>query len=55
MDPGSESEFIYAEIEFESEEAANEFLKPDFLGEEVTNDDSYKMKNYWKRTRIEKV
>lgn len=52
VDPGRDSEFIYAEIEFESEEAANKFIKPDFLGEEVTNDHQYKMKHYWRRTRF---
>ncbi len=53
VDPGLPSEFIYGEIEFESEEEACAFVKPAFLGEEVTDDDAYKMKNYWKRTRWE--
>ncbi len=52
VDPGRTSEFLYAEIEFESEEEANGFIKPAFLGEEVTEDDNYRMKNYWKKTRI---
>lgn len=52
VDKGTPCEFLYGEIEFESEEEANNFVKPDFLGEEVTCDDAYKMKNYWKRTRL---
>ena len=51
VDPGSLDAFYYAEIEFPSEEEARAFEKPDFLGDEVTDDASYKMKNYWKRTR----
>lgn len=50
------NELTYLEIEFKSEEAANNFKIPDALNEfiikEVTNDASYKMKNYWKTTRI---
>ena len=52
VDKGTPWEFMYAEIEFESEEEALAFEKPAFLGEEVTHDDTYKMKNYWKRTRL---
>ena len=52
VDKGTPWEFMYAEIEFESEEEALTFEKPAFLGEEVTHDDTYKMKNYWKRTRL---
>ena len=50
------NELTYLEIEFKNEEAANNFKIPDALNEfiikEVTNDASYKMKNYWKTTRI---
>lgn len=50
------NELTYLEIEFKNEEAANNFKIPDALNEfiikEVTNDASYKMKNYWKATRI---
>lgn len=46
-----DSDWFYCEVEFISEEEANKFLPFDFMTEEVTNDDSYKMKNYWKRTR----
>ena len=52
VDIDSDSEFMYAEIEFENEEKAMEFIVPDFLGEEITNDLKYKMKNYWKDTRL---
>ncbi|MBR4026211.1 MAG: adenylate cyclase [Lachnospiraceae bacterium] len=51
VDAGMESAFFYGEIEFPSEEEANTFQKPYFLGKEVTMEDDYKMKNYWKRTR----
>lgn len=51
VDPDTEHAFYYAEIEFTSEEAAKAFQKPEFLGEEVTDVDAYKMKNYWKQTR----
>jgi CYTH domain-containing protein len=33
------------EIEFDSEEDANRFVKPNWFGEEVTSDESYKNKN----------
>ena len=52
VDEGLESEFYYSEIEFDSEEAANAFEAPKWLGEEVTYDENYKMKNFWKRTRL---
>lgn len=54
VDEGMEHEFCYAEIEFPSEEEANEFVKPSFLGEEVTEDEDGKMITYWVKTRLEK-
>jgi len=51
VDSGMESEFMYAEVEFDSEEEALKFIPPEFLGKEVTYDSAYKMKNYWLRTR----
>ena len=54
VDEGTEHEFCYAEIEFPSEEEANAFVKPDFLGEEVTNDEDGKMITYWMETRMTK-
>ena len=54
VDPGTETEFFYGEIEFASEEEAEAFQKTDFLGEEVTDQDNYKMKNYWRKTRMKR-
>ncbi|MEG1564197.1 MAG: hypothetical protein RR365_10795 [Bacteroides sp.] len=51
VDSGSETEFYYGEVEFESEREALNFSPLKCMGKEVTYDDSYKMKNYWKRTR----
>lgn len=47
-----DDEWHYAEIEFPSEEEAKAFVAPDWFGEEVTYNPEYKMKNYWKRTRL---
>ena len=52
VDADTEHGFFYGEIEFESEEAAKAFVAPAWLGEDVTYDENYKMKNYWKRTRL---
>ena len=43
--------FIYAEVEFESEEQARNYELPIADAVEVTYDSNYKMKNYWLRTR----
>ena len=43
--------FIYAEVEFESEEQARDFQLPIDDAVEVTENTDYKMKNYWLRTR----
>lgn len=45
--------WIYAEVEFSSEEEARSFEFPfsECEPREVTEDPSYKMKNYWDRTR----
>lgn len=43
--------FIYAEIEFETEEQARNYELPIADAVEVTYDSNYKMKNYWLRTR----
>lgn len=54
VDPGSPSSFYYAEVEFENEDAALAFdvsQIPTF-DHEVTDDPSWKMKNYWRRTRL---
>lgn len=54
VDDNTDTRFMYAEIEFKTEEDANNFKIPSYLGEEITYNKDYKMKNYWKRTRIEK-
>jgi len=51
VDKGTDTEFMYAEVEFQSVEDANNFVPPSICKMDVTNDPSYKMKNYWKRTR----
>ena len=43
--------FIYAEVEFESEEQARGFQLPIDDAVEVTENTDYKMENYWLRTR----
>jgi CYTH domain-containing protein len=35
------------EIEFNSEEEANNFIKPEWFGKDVTDDKSYKNQNLW--------
>lgn len=47
-----DGEWFYAEIEFETEEEAVAFTSPDWFGLEVTFDSNYKMKNYWRQTRL---
>lgn len=46
--------FVYAEVEFESEEEAKEyqFPWPELVLNEVTENPDFKMKNYWVRTRF---
>lgn len=51
VDQGTENEFMYAEIEFPSEEEAEHFVMPSWFIKDITYDKSFKMKNYWKRTR----
>ena len=52
VDPGTENNFMYAEVEFEDEDTANKFTPLPIFTKEVTSDASYKMKNYWAKTRI---
>ena len=52
VDPGTENEFMYGEIEFDSEEESRNFQVPSWFGKEVTYDNSYRMCNYWERTRL---
>lgn len=52
VDSGTQNEFYYAEVEFESVEQALAFVPPLYLGKEVTEDPSYSMNRYWQRTRL---
>lgn len=47
--------WYYAEVEFESEKDAEEFEFPfpNLVVKEVTDDPNFKMKNYWKYSRID--
>ena len=51
VDPGTDTEFCYGEVEFNTEEDANKFEWPFDGATDVTCNKSYKMKNYWGRTR----
>ena len=51
VDAGSDWAFYYAEIEFPTEAEANAFEPSAYFGREITYDENYKMKNFWKRTR----
>lgn len=46
--------FSYAEVEFDSEEAAAAWSKPDFLGEEMTYNRSFRMRTYWSNRELAK-
>ena len=56
VDQGAPTEFWYAEIEFETEEQARAFSPAacglgEYLQNDVTEDRSYSMAAYWRRTR----
>lgn len=51
VDPGTPTEFCYGEVEFNTEEEANKFEWPFEGAVDVTYNKSYKMKNYWVKTR----
>ena len=51
VDAGTRSEFMYAEIEFPSAEAAGQFSPLPFFKQEITENPAYRMKNYWQSTR----
>ena len=55
VDEGKDTSFMYAEVEFRSVKEAEEFSPPEFLKKEVTYDNSYKMNNYWQRTRLQQI
>lgn len=50
-DIGKPTEFFYGEIEFNSVEDAENFVAPQWFGQEVTDNPNYKMSNFWERTR----
>lgn len=50
VDPGADTAFYYAEVEFPTVEAARAFVPPaGLLGEEKTEEGGFSMGNYWKR------
>lgn len=53
VDKGADTEFMYAEIEFKTLEEQANFEQTEYLRINVTKDKNYKMKNYWKFTRLE--
>lgn len=52
VDEKMDTQFIYAEIEFPSVRDAAYFEPAFNFVSEITDDSAYKMKNYWKRTRL---
>lgn len=42
-----EGVFSYAEVEFDTEEEANNWVPPDFLGPEMTYERGLRMRSYW--------
>ena len=60
VDAGLPTEFWYAEVEFESEEAARAFIPADYglgdyLAEDVTDLPGQSMGEYWEVTRLHKT
>ena len=53
VDEGKPSSFMYAEVEFPSVEAAETFIPPAYLGRELTNMPSARMKSYWLNGKID--
>lgn len=54
VDPGLDTSFLYAEVEFSDSDVAEKFILPDIgMGKvvEVTDNPEFSMKNYWRRTR----
>ena len=50
VDPGTDTSFYYAEVEFSTVEQARAFQPPQgLLGEEKTEDPEFSMGNYWRR------
>ncbi len=53
VDAGLETGFTYAEVEFPTLEAAAAFTPPEWFGEETTEQQGFRMKSYWKKTRLD--
>lgn len=53
VDEGRAGGFTYAEVEFPSVEAARSFVPPAWFGEETTEQQGFRMKSYWKTTRLD--
>lgn len=53
VDEELKTKFIYGEVEFQSESDAEDYEWPFSGAFDVTREKRYKMKNYWKRTRLE--
>ncbi len=51
VDEGTDTAFLYAEIEFPSVEAAKAFPPLPLFKQEVTENPAYRMNRYWKETR----
>lgn len=50
VDPDADTAFYYAEVEFETVEAAHAFVPPvGILGEEKTEEGDFSMGHYWER------
>lgn len=52
VDGDTDHGFLYAEVEFDSVEAANAFVPPAFLGREVTEEPGFSMNSYWRNGHI---
>lgn len=52
VDPGKPTEFCYGEVEFDTVDDANNYKFPFEDSIDITYDKSYKMKNYWVKTRL---
>lgn len=60
VDEGMDTEFMYAEIEFKTEEQANSWASPypwlsDYLNNDVTENPMQTMGAFWVKTRLEKT
>lgn len=49
VDSGTPDAFYYAEVEFDSEQAARAFVPPALLGRDVTEEPGFTMADYWVR------